>query len=295
MDLKKYIATQTDCKLYLADARQISTFRGGGKAWVFEPESTGKLIEIVHALSDENIGFSMLGKGSNTLISDGICSSVLISTRALDGVKTDGNFAVCRCGTPISKVISEGRKRGLGGLEFLSGVPCSIGGAVKMNAGAFGAQIGDYIHKMRVLNLDCVNKSKIVVQEINAEDLHFSYRRGVDGIVLDAELKLEEKSAEKSINDAKRYISFRRKKQPSLPSLGSVFKNGSEASGKLIENCALKGEKRGGARISEKHANFIVNEGGASAEDYLYLVELCKKRVYENAGVLLEEEFVLIK
>ena len=295
MDLKEYVAIQTDCKFYLADAKQISMFRGGGKAWIFEPESIEKLIEIVQVLSDENIDFFMLGKGSNTLISDGICSGVLISTRALDGVKIDGRFAVCECGASMCEVISEGRKRGLGGLEFLSGVPCSVGGAVKMNAGAFGAQIGDYIYKMRVLNLDCVNKGKIDVQEINAEDLHFAYRRGVDGIVLDAELKLYEKSAEKSISEAKRYISFRRKKQPSLPSLGSVFKNGKEASGKLIENCALKGEKRGGARISEKHANFIVNEGGASAEDYLYLVELCKKRVYENAGVLLEEEFVLIK
>ncbi len=295
MDLKKYIAIQTDCKFYLADAKQISTFRGGGKAWIFEPESVEKLIEIVLVLSDENIDFFMLGKGSNTLISDGICDSVLISTRALDGVKIDGNFAVCECGAPINEVISEGRKRGVGGLEFLSGVPCSVGGAVKMNAGAFGAQISDYIYKMRVLNLDCAGKIKIEVQEINAEDLHFGYRRGASGIVLDAELKLDEKSAEKSISEAKRHISFRRKKQPSLPSLGSVFKNGKEASGKLIENCALKGEKRGGARISEKHANFIVNEGGASAEDYLYLVELCKKRVYEKAGVLLEEEFVLIK
>ncbi len=295
MDLKKYIAIQTDCKFYLADTKQISTFRGGGKAWIFEPESVEKLIEIVQVLSDENIDFFMLGKGSNTLISDGICESVLISTRALDGVKIDGNFAVCECGAPINEVISEGRKRGVGGLEFLSGVPCSVGGAVKMNAGAFGAQISDYIYKMRVLNLDCAGKSKIEVREINAEDLHFAYRRGVGGIVLDIALKLDEKSAEKSISEAKRYISFRRKKQPSLPSLGSVFKNGKEASGKLIENCALKGEKRGGARISEKHANFIVNEGGASAEDYLYLVELCKKRVYEKAGVLLEEEFVLIK
>lgn len=295
MDLKNYIASETNCKLYLAEAKQISTFKGGGKAYVFIPESVEKLIEIVRVLSDENMRIFMLGKGSNTLISDGICESILISTKALNSVKTDGEFAFCECGAPMNDVISEGRKHGLGGLEFLSGVPCSIGGAVKMNAGAFGAQICDYIHKIRVLNLDCVNKSKIVVQEINAEDLRFSYRRGVDGIVLDAELKLDEKSAEKSINDAKRYISFRRKKQPNLPSLGSVFKNGSEASGKLIENCALKGEKRGGARISEKHANFIVNEGGASAEDYLYLVELCKKRVYENAGVLLEEEFVLIK
>lgn len=295
MDLKKYIAAQTNCKFYLADARQISTFKGGGKAYVFMPESTEKLIEIVRVLSDENMRFSMLGKGSNTLISDGICESVLISTKALNKVKIDGNFAVCECGAPINDVISEGRKNGLGGLEFLSGVPCSVGGAAKMNAGAFGAQIGVYIYKTHILNLDCANCDKIEEQEICAKDLHFSYRRGASGVVLDVMLKLDEKPLEKSISEAKRYLSFRRMKQPSLPSLGSVFKNGEIASGKLIENCSLKGEKRGGARISEKHANFFVNEGGASAEDYLYLVELCKKRVYENTGVFLEEEFVLIK
>ena len=259
------------------------------------PESKEKLIEIVRVLSDENMRFSMLGKGSNTLISDGICESVLISTKALNKVKIDGNFAVCECGAPINDVISEGRKNGLGRLEFLSGVPCSVGGAAKMNAGAFGAQIGDYIYKTHILNLDCANCDKIETQEIRNEDLHFSYRRGVGGVVLDVVLQLDAKPLEKSISEAKRYLSFRRKKQPSLPSLGSVFKNGEIASGKLIENCSLKGEKRGGARISEKHANFIVNEGGASAEDYLYLVELCKKRVYENTGVLLEEEFVPIK
>lgn len=295
MDLKNYIAIQTDCKCYLADARQISTFKGGGKAYVFIPESVEKLIEIVRVLSDENMRFFMLGKGSNTLISDGICESILISTKALNSVKTDGEFAVCECGAPMNDVISEGRKHGLGGLEFLSGVPCSVGGAVKMNAGAFGAQIGDYVYKMHILNLDCANCGKIEMQEIFAEDLQFEYRRGASGIVLDAVLKLDEKSVEKSMNDAKRYLSFRRKKQPSLPSLGSVFKNGEIASGKLIEQCALKGEKRGGARISEKHANFIVNEGGARADDYLYLTSICKKRVYENTGVLLEEEFVLIK
>lgn len=292
MDIKEYVARETGCELYLADARQISTFKGGGKAWIFQPDSIEKLIGIIRVFKDENIEFHMLGKGSNTLVSDGICGGALISTKALSKVRIDGDFAVCECGASVRKVVEEGRRRCLGGLEFLSGVPCSVGGALKMNAGAFGAQIGDYIYKMRVLNLDCDNKGKIEVKEINADDLRFSYRRGANGIVLEAVLKLGKKSVEKSISEAREFLSKRREKQPALPSLGSTFKNGKIPSGKLIDDCGLKGAKKGGARISEKHANFIVNEGGASASDYLYLVELCKKRIYEMTGVKMVEEFV---
>lgn len=294
MDIKEYVARETGCELYLADARQISTFKGGGKAWIFQPDSIEKLIGIIRVFKDENIEFHMLGKGSNTLVSDGICSGALISTKALSKVRIDGDFSVCECGASVRKVVEEGRRRCLGGLEFLSGVPCSVGGALKMNAGAFGAQIGDYIYKMRVLNLDCDNKGKIEVKETNADDLRFSYRRGANGIVLEAVLKLGKKTVEKSISEAGEFLSKRREKQPALPSLGSTFKNGKIPSGKLIDDCGLKGAKKGGARISEKHANFIVNEGGASASDYLYLVELCKKRVYEMTGVKMAEEFVEI-
>lgn len=295
MGIIEYIAKEQNCESLIADARQISTFKGGGKAWVFKPQNTEKLVELVRVLYDEKVPFFMLGKGSNTLINDGICESVLISTKALSKVEICGDFAQCECGVSVAKLISEGREKGLGGLEFLSGVPCSIGGAVKMNVGAFGAQIGDYIYKMHTLNLDCASCGTIEVQEVCADDLHFSYRQGACGIVLDVVLKLAQKSADKSISEARRYLSFRHKKQPILPSLGSVFKNGKIPSGKLIENCSLKGEKRGGARVSDVHANFIVNEGGASAGDYLYLASLCKKRVYESTGVLLEEEFVTIR
>lgn len=295
MDIKEYVARETGCGFYLADAREISTFKGGGKALIFQPESTEKLIEIVRVFKEENVAFHMLGKGSNTLVSDGICCDVMISTKALSKVRIEGDFAVCECGASVRKVVEEGRKRCLGELEFLSGVPCSVGGALKMNAGAFGAQIGDYVYKMRVLNLDYDKKGKIEVKEINADDLHFSYRRGAIGVVLEAVLRLGKKNVEKSISEAREFLSKRREKQPALPSLGSTFKNGKIPSGKLIDDCGLKGVKKGGARISEKHANFIVNEGGASASDYLYLVELCKKRVYETTGVKMEEEFVEVK
>lgn len=208
-------------------------------------------------------------------------------------MKFEGEKAVCEGGASVAKITFEGRKRGLGGLEFLSGVPCTLGGALKMNAGAFSSQIGDYVTKIDVLNLDCANFDKNRIQNnireisINSKDL--AYRKGVDGIVLKAELKLEKKSAEQSINEAREFLRKRQDKQPSLPSLGSVFKNGKIPSGKLIDDCGLKGVKIGGAQVSQKHANFIVNVGGASAKDYLALVALCKKKSLQSSAYCLKK------
>lgn len=241
----------------------------------------------------------MLGSGSNTLVCDGNCRQVLVCLKGLCGVKIEGEKVICEGGAIVSKITFEGRKRGLGGLEFLSGVPCTLGGALKMNAGAFSSQIGDYVTKIDILNLDCANcdknRTQNRIREISVNSKDLAYRKGVDGIVLKAELKLAKKSGEQSVNEAREYLRKRQEKQPSLPSLGSVFKNGKIPSGKLVDDCGLKGVKIGGAQVSQKHANFIVNVGGASAEDYLALVALCKKEVFEKFGILLEEEFVAIE
>lgn len=299
MDIKEYIKSQTGVYGAWKSAKEISTFKGGGQAFVFYPQSEEKAVELIDVLRAENVDFSMLGSGSNTLVCDGNCRQVSVCLKGLCGVKFEGEKVVCEGGASVAKITFEGRKRGLGGLEFLSGVPCTLGGALKMNAGAFSSQIGDYVTKIDVLNLDCVNCDKNRIQnnirEININSKDLAYRKGVDGIVLKAELKLEKKSAEQSINEAREYLRKRQDKQPSLPSLGSVFKNGKIPSGKLIDDCGLKGVKIGGAQVSQKHANFIVNVGGASAKDYLALVALCKKEVFAKFGILLEEEFVTIE
>lgn len=279
----------------MKSAREISTFKGGGSAYVFMPENVEKLIKITHILREENLPFSLLGNGSNTLISDGFCKSILISTRRLDGVRVQGTRVVCGAGASMARVAKEGRKHAIVGLEFLSGVPCSVGGAIKMNAGAFGAQTADYIDKIGILTADFDNNKSIVLKEIDASDCDFAYRKGVDDIVAYVILNLKRGDLQNAEEEAKRNLLLRREKQPSLPSLGSVFKNGEAPSGKLIEKCALKGVRKGGAKISEKHANFIVNIGGATASDYLYLVDECKQRVYKEFGIQLQEEFVLIK
>lgn len=294
MGVKEYIKDEINVFGQWKNAREISTFKGGGNAFVFYPQSIEKAVELISVLHSENIDFSMLGKGSNTLVSDGECKQVLVSFKHINDVKIEGNFAVCEGGASVRKVVESGRKAGRGGLEFLSGVPCSVGGALKMNAGAFSSKIEDYVSKLYILNIDCAKCDGICIEEKSAKDIDFGYRKGVGGIVLKAVLRLYPKTVEQSIVEAKLFLSQRRAKQPVLPSLGSVFKNGETASGKLIDLCGLKGLKIGGAQVSQKHANFIVNTGGATASDYLDLANFCKKAVFEKTGITLEEEFKLV-
>lgn len=294
MGVKEYIKDEINVFGQWKNAREISTFKGGGNAFVFYPQSIEKAVELISVLHSENIDFSMLGKGSNTLISDGDCKQVLVSFKHINDVKIEGNFAVCEGGASVRKVVESGRKAGRGGLEFLSGVPCSVGGALKMNAGAFLSKIEDYVSKLYILNIDCANCDGICIEEKSAKDIDFGYRKGVGGIVLKAVLRLYPKTVEQSVVEAKLFLSQRRAKQPCMPSLGSTFKNGETASGKLIDLCGLKGLKIGGAQVSQKHANFIVSTGGATASDYLDLANFCKKAVFEKTGITLEEEFKLV-
>ncbi len=294
MDIKEYIKAQIGVEGEWKNASDISTFKGGGQAFVFYPQSTEKAVELLGVLRKEKIAFSMLGKGSNTLVFDGNCHGVLVSFRLLNSVQIVGKTAVCEGGASIRKIVESGRKHNLGGLEFLSGVPLSLGGAIKMNAGAFLSQTSDYVTKLRILTFDSANCDKIRIEEKHACECDFAYRQGANGIVLKAELSLDDKTREQSICEAQSYLAIRRQKQPALPSLGSVFKNGAIASGKLLDECNLKGVRVGGAKVSELHANFIVNTGGATASDYLNLAAFCKNEVYEHTGIVLEEEFILV-
>lgn len=203
MDVKEYIAKETNVRGEWKSASEISTFKGGGKAFVIYPESVEKAIKTIGVLRSEKVDFSMLGKGSNTLVSDGECKQVLVSFKHINDVKIEGNFAVCEGGASVRKVVESGRKAGRGGLEFLSGVPCSVGGALKMNAGAFSSKIEDYVSKLYILNIDCANCDGICIEEKSAKDIDFGYRKGVGGIVLKAVLRLYPKTVEQSVVEAK--------------------------------------------------------------------------------------------
>ena len=347
MSEKTTIFKELQIEYGIKNAREISTYKGGGDAVVARPDSVEKLCECVALLKDEKVKFAMLAKGSNTLVSDGLCETALIDTKGLKDVEICGEYAYALCGASVRKVVEKGREKGLCGLEFLSGAPCSVGGAVKMNPSAFLTQTSDYVDELYILNLDCANCSEIemgnercksqdllsfgnhksqdllpayiqktqdfsigvngeffeytgigeliekgVVRVVKGSEIGWGYRKGAWGIILGAKMKLIRSKAGESQRLARLYLEKRREKQPALPSLGSVFKNGKIASGKLIEECALKGMKIGGAMISEKHANFVVNIGGGSASDYVLLANECKRRVFERFGVELEEEYV---
>lgn len=307
------------------NARELSTYKGGGDAIVVRPESVEKLCETVEVFKREKIEFAMFAKGSNTLIPDGLCDRIFIDTRSLDKVEIKKDRVYALSGASVRKVMMEGRSKGLCGLEFLSGVPCSVGGAIKMNASAFLTQTKDYIDEIYILNADIANFGKMnnrrtmikrqdFISETNddffeetgigslvekgvicvkkSDEIGWGYRCGEGGIILGAKMKLKCCILGESEKAAKVYFEKRRAKQPSLPSLGSTFKNGKIPSGKLIEDCRLKGVKAGGAQISEMHANFIVNTGNGNASDYLKLANECKRRVFETFGITLEEEFV---
>lgn len=307
------------------NARELSTYKGGGDAIVVRPESVEKLCETVEVFKREKIEFAMLAKGSNTLIPDGLCDRIFIDTRSLDKVEIKKDRVYALSGASVRKVMMEGRSKGLCGLEFLSGVPCSVGGAIKMNASAFLTQTKDYIDEIYILNADIANFGKMnnrrtmikrqdFISETNddffeetgigsfvekgvicvkkSDEIGWGYRCGEGGIILGAKMKLKCCILGESEKAAKVYFEKRRAKQPALPSLGSTFKNGKIPSGKLIEDCRLKGVKAGGAQISEMHANFIVNTGNGNASDYLKLANECKRRVSETFGITLEEEFV---
>ncbi len=268
-----------------AKATNFSTYGGKGIICkIYLPETT---LEFANILGKNNGTASILGGGSNTLIPDGENQVVVVSTSELQRVEVQGNFVRAEAGVRLSKLMKIARENNLGGIEFLSGIPASVGGIVKMNAGAFGAETAVYLDKITVLTADNAKIEKCA-------PFDFGYRKGACDVVLTAMFKLESVSNEESFEREREFLKRRRNSQPKGRSLGSVFKNTGLGAGYYIDKVGLKGTRRGGAEISTKHANFIVNLGDGSAEDYLYLHDLAKQRVYEEFGITLEREFVIL-
>ncbi|MEG1663199.1 MAG: UDP-N-acetylmuramate dehydrogenase [Clostridia bacterium] len=275
-------------------AKDLTSFKGGGElANLLLPDSVEKLIKVLCALQSIGEKPYLLGGGSNTIIADNSISRVVLSTALLNKIDINGDIIYAECGVKICNLTRFARAHGLGGFEFMAGVPASVGGILSANASAFGQQTADYVQYVDVLSADCVESERIARDKLN-----FIYRHGVDGISLGAGFKLKHMSEVESIKNERDFLTQRAFKQPKYPSCGSVFKNllkdGFKPSAIYIEQCGLKGRRSGGAEISEKHANFIVNRGFATATDFLTLVELCERAVYEKFGVKLEREFKLL-
>ena len=273
-------------------AAELTTFRGGGRAArVYEPADADALARFLMRSAEQGAAdFYLLGGGSNTVMEDGeILLPAVLTRDAAEIIKTAederGVFIRAECGAPLAKIISFGREHSAGGLEFLAGVPATAGGAVHMNAGAFGHEIADYIVEIERLTPDFAE-----IERIKKEEAAFGYRRGAAGAVLRADFFLPRMSAEESVRRAAEFLAERRRRQPCAPSCGSVFRRGVLPAGALIEKAGLKGVRLGGAEISRVHANFIVNVGGASAADFQALARLAEERVFELFGERLERE-----
>ena len=282
-------------KIPLSD---LTTFKIGGPAdFFFEAKNKEDLLKAVKLAREFAVPYVIIGGGSNVLVSDeGFRGLVIKAKNEKIKILTQfGNEAIIysEAGTSLSKLLRFLSLNELSGLEFMAGIPGTVGGAIRGNAGAWQQAIGDKIVEVEVLK----DKSQVVLY--SAEDCQFSYRNSIfkknnQDIVLSGKMRFLKSRKELIEKKTDEYLS-KRASQPKEPSAGCVFINPKPLSaGALIEESGLKGVQIGGAKISEKHANFIVNVGGATAKDVISLINLVKDKVREKFSIELEEEIVKI-
>lgn len=291
--MRKYEKEGIECRNALPLSSK-SSFRIGGKAdlAVF-PKNASELEYVVAYLKDREIPYIVVGNGSNILFEDeGYCGCVIF-TEKMNEVKVDGNRIYAGAGTSFTSLAVTAKNSSLTGLEFAYGIPGSVGGAVVMNAGAYGGQVSDVLESCTVFDAE-----KCEVYSLTKDEMELSYRHSVlsenkDLICVGATFTLKEGKKDE-IDAVMRDLMQRRiSKQPlEYPSAGSVFKRPAPDLfvGKMIEDSGLKGYTVGGAQVSEKHAGFIINIGNATASDVLGLVEHIKGVIRQNYGVELECE-----
>lgn len=271
-----------------------SSFKIGGTAdiGVF-PKTEDELCAVLRAANACGIRKMVLGNGSNVLFDDKGYRGAIIFTRMLRTRSVVGNILTASAGATLMSVATDARNAGLGGLEFVYGIPGSVGGAVCMNAGAYGGEISDVIESVTLY--DATNE-KIVT--LTSSEMLFGYRKSIVAngeryTVISARFKLTPCDKSKISEKMTDYMSRRAEKQPlRYPSAGSVFKRSAPTvyTGKLIEDSGLKGYTIGGAQVSQKHAGFIINIGGATSADVNALIEHIKKVVFNNYGIELQCE-----
>lgn len=268
-----------------------TTFRIGGDAdlAVF-PDTSEKAALLMRFFTDNNVRYFILGKGSDILADDEGYRGVLLLTEDLRTLSRDGTELVAGAGCSMASVSNFALREGLAGLEFLHGIPGSIGGGVFMNAGAYGSEICDYIESVEWADTNGI------LHRSSREELDFSYRHSAfeenGGLVCSVVLRCHPGESEHIVACMQDLDARRREKQPlEFPSAGSAFKRPEGYyAGKLIEDCGLKGFHIGDAYVSEKHAGFIVNKGSASSEDVHRLIDHVVETVRNTFGVTLEPE-----
>ena len=283
---------------YNEPMKKHTTFRVGGNAEaliIIKKEE--ELKEIYKFAKETQTPITIMGNGSNILVTDnGIKGIVVkIDIQKLEIKEENAEVIITvGAGNRVAQLAYELQKRNITGFEELGGIPGTIGGAIRMNAGAYGKEMKDIVIDAKVLN----EEGKIEI--LKNEELEFEYRKSLfaekDYIILEVEMQLKKGNAEEIKEKMTEYATYRKEKQPiEYPSAGSTFKRGTDfVTAKLIDECGLKGYQIGGAQISEKHAGFIINKNNATAQDVIKLMEYTKEQVYKKFGKKIEQEIEII-
>ncbi|MBQ9096774.1 MAG: UDP-N-acetylmuramate dehydrogenase [Clostridia bacterium] len=287
------LAGETNVKLNEPMAKH-TTFKIGGAADIFvTPETKEDLIGIIEFCKEENIPVTVVGNGSNLLVSDDGIDGVVICTEKINYVNLEKDIITSGAGAFLAVVANTAAKAELAGLEFAAGIPGTVGGGAFMNAGAYGGELKDVIETVTALDKDGN------VKVFDNADCRFGYRTSIFGegyVILEINFRLKKGNKEKILDTMKDLSQKRRDKQPlEYPSAGSTFKRPEgHFAGKLVEDAGLKGYSIGGAQVSEKHSGFVINKGAATAKDVLDLVGYIKIQVKEKFDVELQEEIKFI-
>ena len=279
---------------FLSDSslEEYSNMKIGKRAhYFFTPKTVSDLSDIIVQTNLADLEILPIGGCSNMLFGN-VGNRVIISDRYLPRIYTvNNNEVVVSSNYKIIDFMEEMKKYNLGGLEFLSGIPAHLGGIAHMNAGAFDNTISLFIKWVEVIN------SKGELQRIKASEINFCYRcTSVDDFIVNVCFELESKTKKQITNDMNEILNIRRERHPlEYPSLGSTFRNPEgHFAGLLIRDCGLAGKQIGGAQISDKHSNFIVNRGNAEFSDVVQLIELAKNEVKNKYGIDLKLEIKVI-
>ncbi|MFH1643019.1 MAG: UDP-N-acetylmuramate dehydrogenase [Patescibacteria group bacterium] len=273
--------------------KEFTTFRIGGKAeYFFEAETKEELIGTILEARVKNMAFFVLGGGSNILVSDAGFKGLVISLKFFDTEFLKNSRVRVEAGLSLASLVTSAARNKYSGLEWASGIPGTVGGAVCGNAGAFGRSMKDLIEEVEFFD---VKKGKI--KKFSGKLCEFDYRSSIfknnsHYIILSVLMKLYKGKQEEIEEKMREYLDYRRERQPLMfPSAGSIFKNPkNDSAGRIIDQAGLRGKKIGNVQVSEKHANFIVNLGGGKAKDVVKLIELIKETVKEKFKINLEEE-----
>ena len=278
-----------------APMRQFTSIKVGGPAdSLFFPKDVDELRKLVRYARRKSIPFFILGKGTNLVVRDkGVRGWVISLTQGMKKIQLNGEVVEAEGGLPLQRLVQFTIQKGLTGLEPFFGIPGTVGGGLAMNAGAWGAELKDVLRSITLM------KDDGEVVERSRPRLKFSYRRldlPSSWIILKGRFQLKKGKKEEILERVKSYSEMRERTQPlDSPSAGSIFKNPKEGpAGKWIEEAGLKGFRMGQAMISDRHANFIINLGKATAGEVIDLMELVERKIYEKKGISLEREVKVV-